>query len=113
MNGRRKLLLVDDDMTVAGHLAEKLAKCYDVVSTSDPRETAALAKREQPHVILCDASAALAAASVGAQIPVVYLTAPAASNDGADSSPHDGPVQVSKRAQLSELVQAIDKATGR
>ncbi|HUR88141.1 MAG TPA: hypothetical protein VMZ74_03555 [Ramlibacter sp.] len=113
MNGRRKLLLVDDDMTVAGHLAEKLAKCYDVISTTDPRETAALAKREQPHVILCDASAALSAASADNQIPVVYLTAPAASNDDTDSQLHGGPIQVSKRAQLSELVQAIDRATGR
>ena len=110
MNGRRKLLLVADDATLAGHLAEKLAMLYDVVSTKDPRETAALALREQPHVILCDAATPLSVA----QIPVVFLTAPPASNDAAEAEPQDGaPVQVSKRAQLSELVQAIDRATGR
>ena len=85
MSGKRKVLLVDDDSSITSYLVVKLSKLYDVVATNDPREAVALAKKEQPHVILCDidmphmsggdVTAALAAEPMTAEIPVVYLTA--------------------------------------
>ena len=100
MGGRRKILLVDDDAAADSDLAARLAKCYDVVAAKDARETIALARKEHPHVILCDTAVTHALSSEPgiAAIPRVCL-----SESG----------DVSRRAHLSELVQAIDKATGR
>lgn len=96
MGGKRKVLLVDGDASGSSALAARLSKCYEVVATRDPRETVALARKEQPHVILSggtDVEAVLSAQPDVAQIPVVQIT--------------------SRSAHLSEIVQAIDQATGR
>ena len=82
MNGKKKVLLIDDDDAVLAHLVIKLSKLYEVVSTVDPRQAVALARRELPDVILCDID-----------------------------MPDMGRPGVSKRAPLAELVQRIDEAT--
>ncbi|HEY8050390.1 MAG TPA: response regulator [Ramlibacter sp.] len=124
MSGKRKVLLVDDDPAVTSYLVVKLSKLYEVVSTNNPRAAVALASAEQPHVILCDidmpgmsggdVAAALADEPMTALIPVIYLTALVSPQEASDL---DGQVGgrpgVSKRAQLSELVEVIDKVTRR
>ena len=124
MSGKRKVLLVDDDASVIAYLVMKLSKLYDVVSTTDPRQAVAIATDEQPHVILCDidmpdmgggdVAAALVADPATAFIPLIYLTALVSPQEAQDL---DGQVGgrpgVSKRAQLSELVEVIDKVTRR
>jgi CheY-like chemotaxis protein len=124
MSGKKKLLLVDDDPAVTSYLVVKLSKLYDVVSTNDPREVVALAKREQPHVILSDidmpemnggdVAAAVAAEPATASIPLVYLTALVSPQEAHDLGGHvGGRPGVSKRAALSELVEVIDRVTAR
>ena len=96
MGGKRKVLLVDGDANASGALAARLSKCYEVIATQDTRETVALARKERPHVILSggtDVEAALSAQPDTSQIPFVQIT--------------------SRSAHLSDLVQAIDQATGR
>lgn len=122
MNGKRKVLLVDDDEAVVAHLVIKLSRLYEVVSTVDPRQAVALARRELPDVILCDidmpgmsggdVAAALAGDSATARIPLIYLTALVSPQEARELQGQvGGRPGVSKRAPLAELVAAIDEAT--
>jgi CheY-like chemotaxis protein len=124
MSGKKKLLLVDDDPAVTSYLVVKLSKLYDIVSTNDPAEVVALARREQPHVILSDidmpemsggdVAAAVAAEPETATIPVIYLTALVSPQEAQDMEGQvGGRPGVSKRAPLSELVEVIDRVTAR
>jgi CheY-like chemotaxis protein len=121
MSGKRKILLIDDDDAVVAHLVIKLSKLYEVVSTVDPRQAVALARRELPDVILCDidmpgmgggdVAAALAGDSATARIPLIYLTALVSPEEARDLQGQvGGRPGVSKRAPLAELVAAIDEA---
>jgi CheY-like chemotaxis protein len=121
MDAKRKVLLIDDDEAVVAHLVIKLSKLYEVVSTVDPRQAVALARRELPDVILCDidmphmgggdVAAALAGDSATARIPLIYLTALVSPEEARDLQGQvGGRPGVSKRAPLAELVAAIDEA---
>lgn len=121
MNAKRKVLLIDDDEAVVAHLVIKLSKLYEVVSTVNPRQAVALARRELPDVILCDidmpdmgggdVAAALAGDSATARIPLIYLTALVSPEEARDLQGQvGGRPGVSKRAPLAELVAAIDEA---
>jgi CheY-like chemotaxis protein len=122
MTTKKRILLIDDDTAVISYLVTKLSKLYEVVSTSEPRRAAALARAELPDVILCDidmpelsggdVAAQLAGDSATARIPLIYLTALVSPEEARDL---DGQVGgrpgVSKRAPLAELVEKIDEAT--
>jgi CheY-like chemotaxis protein len=119
---KKRVLLVDDDQTVLDYLTTKLSKRYDVVSTSDPRKTAALARTELPDVILCDidmpdmgggeVAAALADDSVTARIPLIYLTDLVSPQEAREMDGFvGGKPGVAKRAPLAELVATIDAFT--
>lgn len=124
VTAKKRILLIDDDAAVISYLVTKLVKHYDVVSTVDPRQVVALARRELPEVILCDidmpemtggdVAAALAKDPDTARIPLIYLTALVSPEEARDL---DGQVGgrpgVSKRAPLSELIKKIDEATWR
>lgn len=121
MDGKKRVLLIDDDEAVIAYLATKLAKFYEVVSTTDPRQAARMARSELPDVILCDidmpemsggeVAALLDEDADTARIPFIYLTALVSPQETKEL---DGQVGgrpgVSKRAPLAELVDAIDRA---
>jgi CheY-like chemotaxis protein len=121
--GKKKILLVDDDQSVLVYLGAKLARHYDVVSTLDPYQALALARQEEPDLILCDydmpgmtgsdVASALHADPQIAEIPLVYLTSlvsPGALRD------LEGQVRgrpgASKRAPLADLMARIEEFTG-
>ena len=122
MSDRKKILLVDDDQAVVAYLVAKLAKSYDVVSTTDPRKAVAMTRAELPDVILCDidmpgmsggdVAAALAEDTGLARIPLIYLTGLVSPQEAQELQGQvGGRPGVSKRAPLAQLVAAIDEAT--
>ena len=124
MTDKKKLLLIDDDDAVIAHLVTKLARFYDIVSTTDPTRAAEMARTELPDVILCDidmpemsggdVAAALGDDSITERIPLIYLTALVSPDEARDLGGQvGGKPGVSKRAPLSDLVRAIDEACRR
>ena len=81
----KRILVVDDDEAVIEFLRAKLASRYEVASTTSPGEVLALARRQAPHLIVCDVdmpdvdggdvSSALFADEGLRHIPVLFLTA--------------------------------------
>ena len=119
---KKKVMLIDDDAAVISYLNVKLSKLYEIVSTTDPTSAVRMARAELPDLILCDidmpamgggeVAAALAAESITARIPLVYLTALVSAEEARELDGQlGGRPGVSKRAPLSELTNAIDKAT--
>ena len=118
---KKKVMLIDDDAAVISYLNVKLSKLYEIVSTTDPTSAVRMARAELPDLILCDidmpamgggeVAAALAAESITARIPLVYLTALVSAEEARELDGQlGGRPGVSKRAPLSELTNAIDKA---
>ena len=118
---KKKILLVDDDAAVVSYLVTKLARYYDVVSTTDPREVARLARTELPEVILCDidmpemsggdVAALLDGDSATARIPLIYLTALVTPQETQElGGMVGGRPGVSKKATLAQLVERIEEA---
>lgn len=122
MNGKKKILLVDDDHAVLALLTAKLSKRYDVVSTLDPHQAVALARSQLPDLILCDidmpglnggeVAAKLAHDGMTSRIPLVYLTSLVSPEESQEIMVSGRPA-VSKRATVAELVDCIDQLTSR
>ena len=121
MPGKKKILLIDDDAAVVAYLVARLSRLYEVVSTTDPVAAVRMVRTELPDVILCDidmpgmsggdVAAALAEDADTARVPLIYLTALVSPAEARDLQGHvGGRPGVSKRAPLSELVEAIDQA---
>jgi CheY-like chemotaxis protein len=80
----KRILVVDDDVAVLAFWQAKLAGRYEVLTTSSPESVVAMARREKPHLILCDVdmpdldggdiSSALFADNELRDIPVLFLT---------------------------------------
>ena len=124
MTAKKKILLIDDDEAVIAVLVTKLARLYDIVSTTDPARAAGMARTELPDVILCDidmpemsggdVAAALGGDTATERIPLIYLTSLVSPEEARDLGGQvGGRPGVSKRAPLSELVRAIDEACAR
>jgi CheY-like chemotaxis protein len=120
MDGKKKVLLIDDDHAVLAFLTAKLAKRYDVVSTVDARKSIALARSQLPDVILCDidmpdmsggdVAAALESDSMTARIPLIYLTALVTPEETQElGGLVGGRPGISKRATVGELVARIEQ----
>jgi CheY-like chemotaxis protein len=120
MDGKKKVLLIDDDHAVLAFLTAKLTKRYDVVSTVDARKSIALARTQLPDVILCDidmpdmsggdVAAALEADSMTARIPLIYLTALVTPEETEElGGLVGGRPGISKRATVGELVAKIEQ----
>jgi CheY-like chemotaxis protein len=120
MDGKKKVLLIDDDHAVLAFLTAKLAKRYDVVSTVDARKSIALARSQLPDVILCDidmpdmsggdVAAALESDSMTARIPLIYLTALVTPEETQElGGLVGGRPGISKRATVGELVAKIEQ----
>ena len=123
MTTKKCILLIDDDQTVLGYLVPKLSKLYEVISTTDPRKAAALARAQLPDVILCDidmpgmsggdVANALEGDSLTARIPFLYLTDLVSPEEARDLEGHvGGRPGVAKRAPLAELVKKIEEMMG-
>ena len=117
--GRRKVMLVDDDDSVVMYLQMKLARHYEIVKTTEPRDGLALARSEQPDLVLCDIDMptmsgivladALAKDPLTARIPVVHLTALVSAHEAhmLDTIVGGRPF-VAKRAPVPELLAKIE-----
>lgn len=124
MSGKKKILLVDDDEAVVSYLVVKLAKYYDLISTTDPTKVVDMAREEQPDLILCDIdmpgmsggdlASALTEDPDTAFIPVLYLTALVSPQETRDLQGQvGGRPGISKRAPMAELLQRIDELARR
>ncbi|HVZ45714.1 MAG TPA: response regulator [Ramlibacter sp.] len=122
MAKRTKVLLIDDDAVVLRYLGSKLGTRYEVLTVQEPHAGVALARAQQPDVIVCDidmpamsggdVAAALAADALTRKIPVVYLSALVSPEETRDlQGVVGGRRGVSKRARLAELVAVIEQAT--
>ena len=120
MSGKKKILLVDDDEAVVSYLVVKLAKYYDLISTTDPTQVVAMARDEQPDLILCDIdmpgmsggdlASALTEDPDTAFIPVLYLTALVSPQETKELQGQvGGRPGISKRAPMAELLARIDE----
>lgn len=120
MSDKKKILLIDDDEAVVSYLVVKLAKYYDLISTTDPTQVVAMAREEQPDLILCDIdmpdmsggdlASALTDDPATAFIPVLYLTALVSPEEARDLQGQvGGRPGISKRAPLAELLARIDE----
>ncbi|MGE0332974.1 MAG: two-component system response regulator [Ramlibacter sp.] len=118
MSDKKKILLVDDDEAVVSYLVVKLAKYYDLISTTDPTQVVAMAREEQPDLILCDIdmpgmsggdlASALTEDPDTAFIPVLYLTALVSPQETEDLQGQvGGRPGISKRAPLAQLLERI------
>jgi len=109
----KKILMVDDDEAVLDYLQAKLGERYELVSTSAPKDVLELARRERPHLILCDIdmpemdggdiSAALFADNETRDIPVLFLSA-LVSAAGQVGGRH----AISKTAPVQDLIARIE-----
>lgn len=118
MSDKKKILLVDDDEAVVSYLVVKLAKYYELISTTDPTQVVAMAREEQPDLILCDIdmpgmsggdlASALTEDPDTAFIPVLYLTALVSPQETEDLQGQvGGRPGISKRAPLAQLLERI------
>ena len=115
----RKILVVDNDEAVLAFMQAKLGARFGVVGTTDPQKVIALARAEQPDLILCDIempgldggdiSAAIYAEDDLRDIPVVFLTALVSPQDLEEQHGQlGGRPAISKDAPLAELVALIE-----
>jgi CheY-like chemotaxis protein len=120
MDGKKQVLLIDDDHAVLAFLTAKLSKRYDVVSTVDARKGITLARSQLPDVILCDidmpgmsggdVAAALETDTMTARIPLIYLTALVTPEETQELGGQvGGRPGISKRATVAELVERIEQ----
>lgn len=114
MSARRKLLLVDDDEAVIDYLRVKLGGEFDIASTSSAKEALELARRERPHLVVCDIdlpeldggdiSAALFADPATEGIPLLFLTALVDPRDlAAQGNQLGGRAAASKQSPIEEI----------
>jgi CheY-like chemotaxis protein len=116
-----KILLVDDDDAVHDFMQAKLGARYTLVSTTESDEVLALAREEQPDLIICDIdmpgmdggdiSAAIYGEDQLRDIPLLFLSAllPAEVQPGGQVG---GRPAVSKHAPIVELITRIDSLIG-
>jgi CheY-like chemotaxis protein len=115
---KKKVLVIDDDEAVVAYLAARLAKHYEVVSTTNPHKAMTLAMSERPDLILCDIDmpgmsggdvvSALALDPQTFSIPVMYLTALVSPEETREMDGYvGGRPGIAKKAPLSELLSRM------
>lgn len=124
LDERKKILLIDDDEAIVMYLETKLAKNYQLTTTTQPRNAVAMARKEKPDVILCDidmpdfsggdVAAALAEDPATSRIPFIYLTALVSPQEVEDMAGYvGGRPGVAKKAPLADLLKRIEEETSR
>lgn len=119
------ILLVDDDPTILGALATKLAKpeSVEVMTTTEPAVAQSLARSRSPALIVCDLdmpgmdggtlAAALQTEPATARIPILFLTSLVeASHVARSAGAVGGRRMVSKGSPLAEIVRRIQAEAG-
>ena len=117
---RSKILVVDDDPALLDYLQAKLGPRFHLVFTSRPAAVRELARREKPHLIVCDVdmpeldggdvSAALYADDDTRDIQLLFLTALASPQDIDQLSGQlGGRPAISKKAPYEQLLAAIER----
>lgn len=120
---RKNILLVDDDHAVTDYLKLKLGKDYDVLATNEPTAAVALARKEQPDLVLCDIDMpgmdggdvcrALSDDEQTRHIPILYLTSIVSREEvQALGGQIGGRPGVSKDAPIDEIIARIVAAIG-
>jgi CheY-like chemotaxis protein len=123
MDGKKKLLLVDDDAAVLEYLTLKLGGEFEVLSCSDAAAALRMVRNQAPDLVLCDIdlpemdggdlSAALFALEETRDIPFVYLTGLLTPADLAvRGNQLAGRVAVSKQSPIQEIVARIRAQLG-
>lgn len=116
---KRKILIVDDDEGVLDYLQARLGGRYDLVSTNVPDNVVKLALEQAPDLIVCDVdmpdmdgadvSAALQGDQSTRDIPVLFLTALATTQDLKRLQDRlGGRPAMSKNAPVAQLVARIE-----
>jgi CheY-like chemotaxis protein len=119
---KHKLLIVDDDEAVIDFLHAKLGDRYDIVSTNAPENVLALARKENPSLILCDVdmpgmdggdvSKALYGDAELREIPVLFITNLVSPGDLKSLGQQiGGRPAISKQSPPDELVKRIESLT--
>lgn len=119
---KHKLLVVDDDEAVIDWLHAKFSDRYDVVSTNAPENVIALARKEDPSLILCDidmpgmdggdVSKALYADDGLRSIPLLFITGLVSPADmKLKNHQIGGRPAISKQAPLEDLLKKIESLT--
>ena len=117
---RQKILVVDDDEAVLEYLRVKIGSRYEVITTTAPLEVMALARENEPQLIVCDldmphmnggeVSAAIFADEELRHIPLVFLTATVAPQEIARLKGNvGGRPALPKSVPLPDLVARIEK----
>src|SRR5690242_7764285 len=110
-----KILIVDDDEGVLDYLQARLGSRYDLVSTNAPDNVVTLALEQAPDLIVCDVdmpdmdgadvSAALQGEASTRDIPVLFLTALATTQDLKRLQDRlSGRPAMSKNAPVAQLI---------
>jgi len=121
MDGKKKLLLVDDDAAVLEYLGIKLGREFELTGCLSAGEALAALRERAPDLILCDIdmpgmdggdlSATLFAQEETRAIPVVFLTALLTPADlSARGNQLAGRAAVSKHAPIDEILSRIRSA---
>jgi CheY-like chemotaxis protein len=123
MEARGKILVVDDDEAVLDYLRAKIGSRFDVISTTTPQEVLALARENEPQLILCDldmpqmnggaVSAAIFADEELRHIPLAFLTGAVTPGDIKRLQGQiGGRPAIPKSAPLGELITRIEAMLG-
>ncbi len=123
MSERKNILLVDDDHAVTDYLRVKLGKAYGVTATNNPKMVVAIARKEQPDLILCDIDMpemdggdvcrALSDDEQTRHIPILYLTSIVSREEVEQMGGQiGGRPGVSKEAPIDEIIERIRVAIG-
>jgi len=118
----KKILIVDDDMSIREVLATQLSRLhYDTVTAADGEEAVALFRQEKPDLVLMDVMMplmdGLAACKKmrsyekkGTRTPILFLTARDTQHDKLSSAISGGDDFVSKPVSLQELREHVEAA---
>jgi CheY-like chemotaxis protein len=114
-----KILVVDDDEAVLEYLRVKIGARYDVIVTTASSQVMALARENQPQLVVCDldmpnmngteVSAAMFGDEELRHIPLMFLTAAIAPQDiRRVRGLVGGRPAMPKNAPLAELIERIE-----
>jgi two-component system sensor histidine kinase/response regulator len=123
MTARKKILVVDDDDAVTTYLRAKLGSAYEVVTTNVSTRALALAKSENPDLVICDVdmpqldggdlAAKLASDPSTRGIQLLFLTGLLSPEEAAAVGGQvAGHPAIAKRAPLGELLGRIEQMIG-
>ena len=118
-----KILVIDDDESVATALRAKLRDHYLVLGLTQPRRAVEVAQRERPSLVMCDISMpgmqgdevalALAMDAHTRDVPLIYLSALLPPRTAVElGQQFGGNLGVSKKLPTAQMLEVIRSAIG-